>query len=400
VRVGISHAAVLAWASGRSARLGRLLGYQANSLFELSLRSSRPVIAAALSASLVAITWAAYAGGGDRSGLVILYFLPVILAAIRFGVRVGLVTALAAALLAGGVSLSVVSGEGAGEPPLTSLARLVTLAAVALIVAWFTGHSATSITEQVRDVRTSDRLRKALDAGEIVVHYQPVRSLVTREILGFEALARWQCPGHGLVPPEEFIPAAERTGVIADLDRYVLGAATRQLARWLEDGHSLSVAVNISATHFVEPRLLADVVTAVEEAAIPPSQLHIEVTETAIIHDVPAAAHQINALRAHGVRVSIDDFGAGQSSLSYLHRFEVDTVKIDRSFIAGTVADAKTARLVSGMIRLFSALGAHVVAEGISNAEEYVQLQSLRCTLGQGYYLGHPQAAEDAAALL
>lgn len=341
----------------------------------------------------VLLAWAAtYLAGGSHTVLPHLFYVPVLFAAVRFGVRGAVVTGLAAGVLAGPL-LPADTSTGEAQEVLAWSLRTAMFVGVGSFVGWLTRHSSQSFAGWVNDHRSAVEIRAALSRGEMVVHYQPILALDDGEILGFEALVRWQHPSDGIIPPLRFIPAAERSGAIADIDRFVLHTATRDLESWGDD--SLWVAVNVSAARFAEPGLVDDVCDAVASAGLRPDQLHLEITETAIIRDVSVAAEQIAALRGLGLRVAVDDFGAGQTSLSYLHQFGVDVIKIDRSFVVQTVTNPQAARLVSGVIRLFSAIGTEVVGEGISNAEEYVQMQSLGCEIGQGFYLGMPLPASE-----
>lgn len=350
-------------------------------------------------ATILATWLLTYAAGGSRTVFPHLFYVPVVLSAIRFGARGGVAAAVLAGLMSGPF-LPADTMTGQSQPLASWLFRLAMFTGMALLLAWMTRHSSRSVVTVMNDRRCTSRLRTALERGEITVHYQPILSLPSGQVLGFEALARWEHPRQGLLSPSEFIPAAERTGAITELDRHVMATATRQLAEWCRTDASLWVAVNVSASRFAEDGLVEDVSGVLEDAGLSPGQLHVEITETAIIRDVPAAATQISALRKMGVKVVVDDFGAGQTSLSYLHQFGIDVIKIDRSFVTKSTTDEGAARLVSGVIRLFAAIGTEVVGEGISTAEEYVQMQSLGCEVGQGYYLGMPTPASDVPALL
>ena len=337
-----------------------------------------------------------YAAGGSHTVFPHLFYIPILFTAVRFGLRGAVVAAVLAGLAAGPL-MPADSTTGEEQTLVGWGLRLVMFVGISVLVAWMTRNSSQSLAGWFADHRDAARLRSALGRGEITVHYQPTVSLVSGRVLGFEALARWEHPTKGMLPPMSFIPAAERSGAILDLDRFVLGQATRDLSGWAED---LWVAVNVSASRFAEPGLVDDVRRAVADAGLRPDQVHLEITETAIIRDVDAAAEQISALRAMGVLVAVDDFGAGRTSLSYLHQFGVDVIKIDRSFVAKTVTDPRAARLVGGVIRLFNAIGTDVIGEGISDAEEYVQMQSLGCEIGQGFYLGRPGPASAVPGVL
>ncbi|HSE70997.1 MAG TPA: EAL domain-containing protein, partial [Nocardioidaceae bacterium] len=297
---------------------------------------------------LVLGAWSvAYAAGGSQTVFPHLFYAAIVFASFRFGLVGAIPTALMAGVFAGPVlPADVASGEA--QEPVSWLLRTSIFLGCGLLVAWLTGHTSTPLGQAVRDRRTSSRLRAAIRHDEIVVHYQPIVSLSTAEVMGVEALARWDRPGRGLLPPSEFIPAAERTGEIADLDKHVLRTATQQLAAWEWAAESMWVAVNVSASRLVAEDLVDDVRGALDESGLSPQRLHLEITETAIIRDVPAAAKQIRALREMRVRVAIDDFGAGQTSLANLHDLAVDVVKIDRALVSRTVSSGRAARLVAG----------------------------------------------------
>lgn len=373
-------------------------GRAANAAFDGLLRMPPVWLVVSTVAVLALVGVASHLAGGSRSAVPHLYYVPVILAAIRLGPRGGVLTALASGVLAGPLLLEDVE-SGLAQDPAAWLTRSAAFVVVALLVSWFTGHAAREVNRQVEDVRSATVLRGALARGEMVVHYQPVLAMEGRDVVGFEALARWERPGQGVVPAGDFIPAAERSGVIAELDRHVLREALRQVAAWQPLG-DFTVAVNVSATRFAQPGLVEEIRAAVQDAGLAMRQLRLEVTETAIIRDVAAAAAQITALREMGVRVAIDDFGTGHSSLSYLHRFDVDIVKIPRSFVSNVSRDAKRSALVAGMIQFLQVLGTDIVAEGISSLEEYEHLHALGCPYGQGFFLGVPASAAELEPLL
>jgi EAL domain-containing protein (putative c-di-GMP-specific phosphodiesterase class I) len=224
--------------------------------------------------------------------------------------------------------------------------------------------------------------------------------LAEGKIVAFEALARWRHGSRGLLSPDEFVPAAERTGAITSLDKYVLWEAAGQIQRWSSQVGPVGVSVNVSATRFAQHDLPDQVERVLCETGLPANALQLEITESAFIEDTLAAAKQIAQLQALGIRVAIDDFGAGQSSLSYLKHFTVDTIKIDRGLVAEMHQDPRTERLVSGLVRMFQGLQLEIVAEGVENAEQYVHLQSADCLLAQGYFIGRPASAVDTEHLL
>jgi diguanylate cyclase (GGDEF)-like protein len=237
--------------------------------------------------------------------------------------------------------------------------------------------------------------------GEMRLHYQPVIDVARDLILGYEALVRWERPGFGMVRPDEFIPAAERSRLICDLDRWVLGEATRQLARWRAETPAgclePTMAVNISGRHLTDPRVVQDVADALAASQLPAELLVLEVTETVLVSD-PAAIENLTALRALGVAIAIDDFGTGYTSIGQLGHMPVDTLKIDRSFIAST--DPGHRELVALMIRAAHTFGLTVVAEGVEEPDQLARLKADACDQAQGYLLYRPMTASDAGALL
>jgi len=238
-------------------------------------------------------------------------------------------------------------------------------------------------------------LRRALDAGEIAVRYQPQVDLATGEPVGVEALARWQDPRRGLVLPGEFVPLAEETGLIGPLGDRVLALACHDAAGWAAAGTPVTVAVNLSPRQFAAPGLVARVSEALADSGLDPERLCLEITETAVMNDVEAARSMLAALKALGVGIAIDDFGTGYSSLSYLTRFPVDVLKIDRSFVHG-LERSDEAALVGAIIAMGHALGVRIVAEGIESESQVEELSWLTCDIGQGFLFG---AAQDEGAI-
>ncbi|MBN1091203.1 EAL domain-containing protein [Blastococcus sp. TML/M2B] len=242
-------------------------------------------------------------------------------------------------------------------------------------------------------------LTAGLAAGELEVHYQPVVGLASGRLEGYEALLRWNRPGVGMVPPNDFIPVAETSKLICDLDRWVLHEATRQVAAWRAEhpaAELLTVAVNVSGRHLSDSRVVQDVVDALAASGLPPELLVVEVTETVLVND-PAAFGHLVALRDLGVSVAIDDFGTGYTSIGQLAGMPVDTLKIDRSFVAS--ADSGHAELVELMIRAAHTFRLSVVAEGVEEEAQLAWLRDQRCDFAQGYLLSRPlpaAAARDA----
>jgi diguanylate cyclase (GGDEF)-like protein len=245
-------------------------------------------------------------------------------------------------------------------------------------------------------------LRRALTEGELELHYQPVVRTRGQAVVGVEALVRWRHPVRGLVPPAEFIPLAEETGLILPLGQFVLQEACRQMGEWRRahpelDG--LVVSVNLSPRQFRQSDLDQQVADALERSGLDAASLCLEVTEGVMVEDVESATSTLNRLTALGVAISVDDFGTGYSSLSYLKRFPIDYVKIDRSFIAG-LDEKVDSEIVRSVIRLGAAIGIDVVAEGVENAEQLARLEVLGCPLVQGYHIARPQPPADTEAFI
>jgi diguanylate cyclase (GGDEF)-like protein/PAS domain S-box-containing protein len=243
-------------------------------------------------------------------------------------------------------------------------------------------------------------LSRALERNEFRLVYQPTVDLRTGAVTGFEALLRWHHPERGMVSPVEFIPVAEETGTIVDIGRWVLAEACRQLVAWGDDTN-VKVNVNVSGVQFRRADVLADVRAALASSGLDPRRLVVEMTESALVEDGPAVERVLAGLREMGVRIAIDDFGTGYSSLSYLRRFQVDVLKIDKTFVDGLDGtDAQAEGFVRAMVELAETLGASTVAEGVERVEQQEVLQRLRCDVGQGYLYAKPLPADEAAALL
>ncbi|MEV6302619.1 bifunctional diguanylate cyclase/phosphodiesterase [Actinoplanes sp. NPDC051861] len=258
------------------------------------------------------------------------------------------------------------------------------------------------LSELVARLELEADLRVALERGQLRLHYQPTIDVATNEVIGFEALARWQHPERGLIPPAEFIPIAEATGLIVPLGRWVLREACRQAVEWSAagEGRPIKMAVNVSVRQFDRTDLVEVVAGILAETGMPANQLCLEMTESVLMTDTDDNLEQLLRLKALGVTLAIDDFGTGYSSLAYLRRFPVDTLKIDRSFVErlGTLTDDTA--LADTIVQLGKSLGMATVAEGI---EEFVQLEALRemgCHFAQGYYFSRPVSADQAGLLL
>lgn len=246
-------------------------------------------------------------------------------------------------------------------------------------------------------------LRQAIERQEFGVHYQPIVSLTSGAIVGFEALVRWYHPDRGIIPPAEFIPVAEATGQILAIGTQVLQDACRCARAWqrkLAVNPPLFVSVNLSPRQFEQVDLVERIGDILQDTDFPPQSLKLEITESMLMDNISSVVHQLEQLRAMGIEVSLDDFGTGYSSLSYLHRFPIDNLKIDRSFVNRLDTDRKDVEITKAIVTLAHNLHIQVVAEGIETPQQFQYLKFTGCEYGQGYLISKPLDAEAAAALL
>ena len=246
-------------------------------------------------------------------------------------------------------------------------------------------------------------LRRAIDRHEFFIQYQPIVSLETGRLAGFEALIRWQHPERGLIPPDKFIAVAEETGCIVSIGRWVLFEACRQMQQWHELyqlREPLFVSVNLSTKQFSQVNLYDEIVQTLAATRLDPRALKLEITESIVMENIETVNGTLEQIRALGVEVSMDDFGTGYSSLSYLHRLPVDTLKIDRSFVTRMSENNENKEIVRTIILLAQNLGKHVVAEGVETKEQVEVLRELRCHSGQGYLFSPPLTAEKASKMV
>jgi len=244
-------------------------------------------------------------------------------------------------------------------------------------------------------------LRGAIERREFALHYQPLVSLTSGHWTGFEALLRWNRGGHP-VAPSEFIPVAEETGIIAPLGTWVLQEACRQAAVWRRQfpvGAFDGITVNVSTQQLARPDFLQVVQGALAAATLEPGDLRLEITETVLMDDPARAEVVLRELRRLGVKIYLDDFGTGFSSLSYLHRFPVDTLKIDRSFVASLKEGSERPAIIESIVTLARTLGTHVIAEGVETERQVHELTRLGCTEAQGFFFARPLPACTAGSL-
>jgi len=243
-------------------------------------------------------------------------------------------------------------------------------------------------------------LREALDKEEFFLVYQPTVKLSDMHPTGMEALLRWNHPAHGVLQPDSFIPVLEETGMIAEVGRWVLEQACSQGAAWRAAGHSITLAVNISARQLDTEQITADIQNALSASGLEPEALMVEVTETTLMRNAEATAHRLKAIKQLGVQIAIDDFGTGYSSLAHLQQFPVDALKIDQSFISGLRRNEEGETLIRTLVQLGKALSIETFAEGIEQQNELSLLKEEDCDSGQGFLFAHPLDAAAAGEFL
>ena len=315
-------------------------------------------------------------------------------------------------LLAGGAELrlSASIGIALAEPgDEADCSRLVEDADAAMYRAKERGGARTELFDvamrerAVTALSIEQELQHGLERGELRLFYQPLVSLTSGEIVGAEALIRWQHPDRGLLAPDSFLPVAEESGLIVDVGAWAVGEACRRLRDWdRRNGgpEDFGLAVNLSARELTHPDVVSTVLNAVRRSALDPHRLTIEVTESTAMADRDSGFRALRELSAAGVRIAIDDFGTGYSSLDHLREMPADILKIDRSFVAGMAANSPDSALVAAAIAMGRALEMEVVAEGIETNEQVADLRELGCPLGQGYLFARPLPPEEIDSLL
>jgi diguanylate cyclase (GGDEF)-like protein len=250
-------------------------------------------------------------------------------------------------------------------------------------------------TRAVTLLQLETDLRYAIERDELVTYYQPIVDLDSLELIGFEALMRWNHPQRGLVPPVEFIPVSEVTGLIVPMTLWILKNSCQQMVKWQNESSSnankkLIMSVNLSGKHFAHDNLVEQVQRILQETNLSPTCLKLELTESAVMENAEAAIRMLKQLRDLGIQISIDDFGTGYSSLSYLHRFPINTLKVDRSFVSTMEDGTENGEIVRTIIALAKSLNLNVIAEGIESIHQLHQLRILGCEYGQGYLFSRP----------
>jgi diguanylate cyclase (GGDEF)-like protein len=256
--------------------------------------------------------------------------------------------------------------------------------------------------QALKRLKVENEMRRAIEAEEFVVHYQPIVDLKTGEVWGSEALVRWEHPERGLLDPSQFVPVAEETGLIVPLGERVIEEACRRAVKWQREPPKVSppvACVNISAKQLGRQDLAETVERVLRRTGLDGACLCLDITETLYITVLEGKTAALDDLKRMGVRISIDDFGMGYSSLSYLKRLPADTLKVDRSFVAGLGEDAEDTAIVRMVIDLAHTLGMKIIAEGVESEEQAEQLRQMGCDLGQGYHFAEPLPPEEASDL-
>ncbi len=312
-----------------------------------------------------------------------------------------ILTAFARPFEVGGHQLSVTTSIGIAVAPNDgdSVGNLLKNSEAAMYRAKEAGRNGFQFYTADMNAKALDRLRLevalrgAVERAEFEVFYQPRVHLRDRHVIGMEALVRWRHPEQGLLAPANYIPLAEETGLIIEIGRWVLAEACRQTRGWRDAGHDLCVSVNLSARQFATD-VVGTVDTILRETGLPADRLELELTETVVMQDAAQTVAKLNALKARGVSLAVDDFGTGYSSLTYLKRFPIDVLKIDRSFVGDIPNDSDDVAIAETIIALGQSLGLEVVAEGIESAEQAEFMEWRGCDAGQGFYFSKPLPAQ------
>jgi EAL domain-containing protein (putative c-di-GMP-specific phosphodiesterase class I) len=242
-------------------------------------------------------------------------------------------------------------------------------------------------------------LRRALHNDELRVYYQPEMSLTDSRMVAVEALVRWEHPERGLLEPAEFVPLAEQTGMIVEIGAWVLNEACRQVAAWRAAGFELGVAVNVSPRQLAHPDIVDTVRAALDASGLPPEALSLEITENCVMRDPEATLATLSLVKDLGVKLALDDFGVGFSSLAQLKEMlPLHALKVDRSFITGIADDDRSSAIVAAVVMLATTLGVTAIAEGVETAAQAAQARALGCDLSQGFFFTEPEPADTLAA--
>jgi EAL domain-containing protein (putative c-di-GMP-specific phosphodiesterase class I) len=315
--------------------------------------------------------------------------------------------ALAAPFNSAGIILDVEASVGIAVAPDhgTDVHRLMQRADVAMYSAK-RSKAGFEVYDESVDPHSADRLsltadlRRAVDNNEFLLHYQPKALLSDGRVEGVEALLRWQHPERGMVPPGVFIPIAEDNGLMKPITLWVVDEALRQAGKWRRDGLGLTISVNISVQNLHDASLTDDIAELLSKHDAEADWLRLEITESAVMEGPESALLRLAGLADMGLELSMDDYGTGYSSLTYLKQMPLSELKIDRSFVQNITADQKDALIVGSTIELGHSLGLRVVAEGVEREEDWIGLQMLGCDVAQGFFLGRPMPPEGLEAWL
>ncbi|HEV3451602.1 MAG TPA: EAL domain-containing protein [Acidimicrobiia bacterium] len=357
----------------------------------------------AIIAALLGFSWGlARLVGGAGAVAPLWFFIPIVLAAVRFGPPGAFIAGAASVVLAG--PLLPATTHPMTAQPLSDWGTrggFFILIGVFFALASRQPEGARALARRV--TRLDRDLRHAMARGELEVHYQGIFDIGgrRRRVIGAEALLRWRHPIHGYIPPGRFVPIAEHTGLIDELGELVLAEVCQRVAAWcqLTDGPFVAT-VNLSARQLGDPDLARRVQCCLDTAGIDPSQLCFEITETSAMADIKLTQQQLQGLHDLGVRLAIDDFGTGYSSLAYVHLLPIDTIKIDRSFIERITQETNAAALVANVIMLAHTLGHEALAEGVETSEQLALLKSMLCDQAQGFHLHRPGPPDEITTAL
>lgn len=357
---------------------------------------------------LVAVTLAGgwlltFWAGGTRTAVPHAFYIPIVIAAMRFGHRGALVASITAGLLAGpAMPLNV--DDGTSQDLGNWIARLAAFVIVGQLVAFLSRHSLSALATEISDRRFRSELENALEDGQLGLLFQPIVDLHTGELTGVEALARWYHPTDGVIPPDQFVVRAERVGCVQLFTRHVLTEACKQLERWRttssSDGVNLTMAVNVSAADVADHGFCLFVNELLHSHDFPAHALHLEITETALVDDIDTMVKRLMDLRMLGIRLAIDDFGTGESSLGHLQRFPIDTVKVDRIFVSPIEHEQRNDVIAHGIVALAHAMQLETIAEGVETPAQAQLLRSFGCRHGQGYLIAEPSDAAHIDRIL
>lgn len=383
------------YTSTRRAEASDKLGH---AILGASLRVSRRSAALLIVAGLL-VAWAAtFTLGGAVKVAPHYFYVPILLAGIRFGATGAMFTSIASGLLAGPLTYA----DGSARTP-QSLSdwgtRLLFFVVIGQVLTAIATMTTAAIARELDDLRTARSLWDALDREEFELYFQPIVSLTDRQqVVGTEVLIRWNDPVRGLVCPDDFIPLAESTGIIGAIDAWVLREACACAVRWIEEGivgPAFKVSVNASASELDKPTYAERVAAVLAATGLAPEQLRIEITETALAEDARRFVDTLHDLKRLGVKLALDDFGIGHSTLAQVQRLPLDVIKIDRSFVVTLDHSIAGSAIAENVVALARSLNVLTVAEGVETAEQAEMLRHMGCDLAQGYLFGHPVPQDE-----